>query len=243
MIRWVIRDYIDGFRWQNIKEQYKFGPGYLCFNILLLVPLISTGYDMDGRTLASFLINLPVAFALFSAMPQLMALPKMMYLCPMSRDMRREYVIKGCVIRIIVPILLGLPGIVWSLVKGMFDWICVIGILLNILLFAVIFAMGINVEAYAKKVNGRQGVSGLDDIFGFRRIASIVITLLINIIYVSAIGEETPWWVKVIPIAAILLISLPITISCMREWPAAVEQAASYESSGVMWRSNERTGR
>lgn len=244
MMRWVLLDYISVFRWRNVKEQWKYGTGSLAFYILLLQPLMSTGYGMDERTLAAFLVNLPMAFALFGAMPQLMGLPKLMYLCPLSTDMRREYLIKAGAVRIVAPVLAGLPGILWVFAKGRLDGIAVIGTLINLLLFTVVFAVWKHADDYAKKVNGhQQGTPGLDHIFGARRVLSIVVILVDNFLYVSVNGKEGKLWVNMIAVGLTLVVQLPLTISCIREWPKAIERAVSYESSGAIWSSRERTGR
>lgn len=233
MMRRVIRDYFAAFRWHKIKEENKANSLWMIIYFTFFLPLltIKTMRSWEGILIFDF-VTFPIIFCMFAEVLHPMALPKIMYLCPMSREMRRDYIVKAVFFRIAFPLTMGVLAVVILLLSGKCDWLCGIGILLNDITFCVFLGSGINTNRYGKKDENGQKTANMDSGNGIMELVMIVTTLLICLIYSSELTSDTllPVWGKAILIGVILFLSVPITIQYLKGWQKAVERAISYES-------------
>lgn len=236
MMRRVIRDYFAAFRWQKMKEENQIGSLWMIIYFTFFLPLLTLKTMRSWEGLLIFnLVTFPIMFCIFAEVLHPMVLPKMMYLCPMSREIRREYIVKAGLFRIAAPLSLGILAVVILLISGKCDWLCGIGILLNDITFCTFVGSGINTNGYRKVRENGQRIFDMDSGNGVMEIVIIVTALLMCIIYSSELTSDTPLpvWGKGILIGVVLFISVPITVHYLKGWRGAVERAISYESSYV----------
>ena len=91
MTQWVIKDYFNRLRWGSIKKSFQLGSGWIFFYFMIIIPLISGYYESRNVMLSYLLVMGPLQFCMFSSTLHSMALPKIMYLCPMDMESRRKY--------------------------------------------------------------------------------------------------------------------------------------------------------
>ena len=233
MTKRIIKDYFTAFRWSRVRETFANEQWWLFFYFLFCLPIACRYFDTRESTLAYLMVNIPFVFTLFAAPLHPAALPKLLYLCPMSKEMRKEYIVKACYIRVGFPILIGIACGIILLWQGICDWICGVGILLNLVILAVIMGSGINKNGCGKKLENGQRAMDMDTKKGIYEAACLILAFLVSLTYASILAWETSVaiWVKCLPLGVILLIQLPITLKYLSYWQESVENAAYYESS------------
>lgn len=225
----AIRNYIRAFKWQNIKETYRYGSWFSLLYMWIILPQILNGWDGE-RSVASILIIFPSIFMMFSATLYPMALPKLMYLCPMSKDMRKKYIISTCCIRTGVPILFSLIIVTVCLFMGAIDWICALGIMLNNIIFSLFLGSGTNKRGYGEIDQKGYRSIPMNTAFSICEAVIIIFCLLLTIGY-CAMDFTEPLWLKVLMLVITLLIPAPVTRYYLKFWPSSVENALCYENT------------
>lgn len=104
----VVRDYFTAFRWSNVRACMKASHWFVFVYIFICIPLfeciVSYGWKID---LVRILVPAGMAmFVVFTAPLHPVTMPKIMFLCPLSREQRREYVRKAWLFKIAVPIVM-----------------------------------------------------------------------------------------------------------------------------------------
>ena len=150
MTKRVLRDYFAAFRWQKIKESQKKGAWWTGIYFLSMCPALLQAFDNLASILLYYLIAIPLVFAMYVPTIHNMRLPKIMYLCPLNMEQRREYIIKSCAVRIIASLLINIIGVIILLACGICDWLMAISIFLNLALLSVEIGSGININGYGK---------------------------------------------------------------------------------------------
>lgn len=235
MIKWVMRDYFQAFHWKNNKERYKSNRWWMYIYFIFFLPLMSSELRTFEGWLGYILIMLPFLFTMFASVLQPMAMPKLMYLCPMSRDMRREYIRKSCYFRTMVPIIMSILVVAILLISGRCNWVYAAVILLNHSTLSVLLGSGINMNGYGKPDENGKRVVHMDTGNGIIELIVMVgamFSCFLCSCYItygmqSASAMEMQWWF----LGMELLISLPLTICYIRNWSEAVERAIQYETS------------
>lgn len=230
MFKWIVRDYFAAFRWGNIKEAMKNGGVFLIIYWGCLLPSIAGFIERKEYLLTYVLIIVPTAFTALSGKLHSMNLSKVMYLCPIGRKERREYIVKSCYFRIGLTAMVSILAVLILVCVGLCDWVTSIGLMFNGIVFALLMC-GIEKkksitekEPYPPIEMNRQGVIEVVDVF-FTLISSYGIACLLC--------WDTPvsWWVKYIFLGIALVVQLPLTIAYLTYWKKAVEEATDYESS------------
>lgn len=107
MLRKVLEDYRDGFRWSRFKETYHYGMLWIYLYLLCFFPII---LDMNEKTelLARYYaMALPLLFGVYSLAAVPIRLPKQMFLCPMNEAEREKYAKTLFMVRLLGPVLFG----------------------------------------------------------------------------------------------------------------------------------------
>ena len=118
MLRKVLEDYRDGFRWSRFKETYNFNMLWLYIYFLTLFPVI---LDMNEKTevLARYYtVALPTLFGIYSLSAIPIRLPKQMFLCPMNEAEREKYAKTLFMVRLLGPVLFGVVTYSVSAIAG-----------------------------------------------------------------------------------------------------------------------------
>lgn len=234
MMELALRNYIRAFKWQNVKDSYHNGGWFTLIYLLIVLPLImALNYKENGVyvDIIMFLIIFPFVFSMFTSVLYPMRLAKHMYLCPMSREMRKDYIIKACIIRTLVPIFMTLVIVVSLLALGATDWISALGMFLNSAIFSVFFGSGTNMNGYGSIDEKGQRSIPMDSFFSLMEAVIVFFCLMICCGHGACSPVTVNPILKLLLIGATLVIALPATISYLKYWPSAVENALSYETS------------
>lgn len=232
MWKWVVRDYFAAFRWEKSKEWLKNSNGWwLILYFGFLFPVCFNMWSSDKLFGVYFVMVLPIMFSAFSTAVHPMGLPKVMYLCPMEREIRREYIAKSYLFRMLVVVLLEVLVVTLLMLLGMADIVTACVIVANSIFWAI-----------ANSGLGHQWV----DMLTRERLKSVTPYALGNLatglLMLSAFSQlglvcvicwDNPvaWWVKWIFVAVALVIQLPLAIKLLQNWDIAINRAASYEAS------------
>lgn len=230
MFKWIVRDYFAAFRWENIKEILKNGGLFVAIYLCGFIPVTGGFTEKKEYLLTYVLIAVPLAFISLSGKLHSIKLPKVMFLCPIDRNVRREYIVKSCCFRIGLHVAINALAILILVCMGLCDWVSSIVLELNSA-FLTLFMLGVK-----KRKN-----SVYRDPFPSTEITKESIVGILNVFFViiSSSGVacmlcwDTPvaWWVKYIFLSIALVVQLPLTIAYMTYWKKAVEEAVDYESS------------
>lgn len=229
MMQLAIRNYIRAFRWQNVKESYNNGGWFTLLYLAVFCPILFNDFQIGSGTLTDILLLFPNIYVMFTSVLYPMTLPKIMYLCPMSKEMRKDYILKACFVRTIVPVAMNIIVVIILLSNRFINPVCAIGVFLNNLIFSVFLGSGTNMKGYGKIDEKGQRSMSIDDGFSLKEFLIVFCNMILCVAY-GSIGPLDAPWVSLLFIGITLLIPLPVTISYLKYWPSAVENALSYES-------------
>ena len=241
MWKLVITDYFKAFNWEKMKEKRV---GLMIVYFTSLMPLSCGAYLKVESAIQYYLFVLPVAFAILSSSIHHMGLPKMMHLCPINKETKREYVLKAMIFRIVFTSLLG--GILLLVLSCVFikDWIWG-GILIynHISLCILLCGFDGNYLTNGNSSNKSRESSGTKENRSMNRnIMTTVDFLLISmsdffifILLVVAEGLNEAWWLKCILAGGVILLQIPLTICFLSTWKEEVEKAIDYEKSSQIY--------
>lgn len=231
MTQKVIRDYFAAFRWGKIKETYKNYGWWSHVYFLTGTPLILGVYRDIRTVMMYYFLAVPVVFTLSVSVLQPMKLPKLMYLCPMSRKERKEYIIKSCIFRITVPIIVDILGAISLLLFGLCNPIMAAGILLSNIIFSVVFCSGINENGYGRLTEKGNRVIDIDTREHFLEMWILVVEVLMVAISYALTREDfdNTLLAKCLCIGGTVLIELPLAIAYLRHWKDAINRTMNYE--------------
>ena len=229
----MIQDYFKAFRWKKIVESYKQGGWWIFIYWLFVWPAIFHLYELAEDALTFFMIGLPIVFAMFAAPLHSLTLPKLMYLCPMSRQERRSYIVRASYIRMLCPSILGLLGIVVLMLTGLCDVLCAVGILLNCVSFSVLLGTEVSKCGYGCINEKGQRTLDMESRRGITEGILMILGFGMGLFYFCILRWETSVGlaVKWLALGITLLVQLPVTIRYMKYWKEAVEYAEWYEGS------------
>ncbi len=239
MLSWVLKDYFAALRWSNVKKSFWswwWGIQFLVMSIFLQV------FDSTDETeTALYLcVMIPILFCMLMETLHKTLLPKMIYLCPMSAQERKKYILISCGVRIAIPTFVGMVGALILLVCGMVDWIYSVGVIFNITALSICMGACLYVNGPSKW--GENGT--LTSSVGVLEIFILIVTLITGILYASWEGALGAYmWLKVVFLVVQLLVMVPMIVSYLKKWQKSTEQALLYENSGALYKEKQRTGR
>ena len=222
----IIREYFAAFRWRRIKESYRGSNWWFFIYMLVVVPMIFTGGISESwqNVLAFYSLIVPIMFHLFTVPLHPFSLPKMMYLCPMTKDERRAYLTRTYSVKVLVSFLAALLGAVGLMAAGGYDiFLTVIAFVLSIL---IIFATSLQTGAVG---NGAAWSTSKDRwetvtliFFLFQAV------ILANEVATKEMCSQTE---KIVYLGILLFIDLPLTLKILSFWNETVERMMYYEKS------------
>lgn len=230
MTKRVLRDYFATFRWQKIKESHKTGSWWPGIYFLSVCPALLHVFDDYESILLYYLITIPLVFSMFVPTMHNMRLPKLMYLCPLNTEQRREYIVKSGAVRIIMSVLLDIIGVSILLACGICDWLMAISIFLNLALLSVAIGSGININGYGKITD--KGYRVIDP-KNKKELLEMWVCLVALLTFLAQYGivsyEGKSLLLRIIAIGLPLVVLLPPTIAYLRFWKQAVADNMTYE--------------
>lgn len=116
----IMHDYINSFRWSNIKKAYRGGNDMAVFWIgySMAIPIFTN--MPEENLLHMYVAMIFIGLTMLNATVVSLRLPKLLYLCPMSQEERLTYLRGKMIAKLTVPTVAGiLLAAVWTLVKHM----------------------------------------------------------------------------------------------------------------------------
>lgn len=92
MLRKVLEEYRDGFRWSRFKETYHYTMLWYYLYLFCFFPIILNINEETVKLGAYYLTMLPVMLGMYTVAAIPIRLPKQMFLCPMTQAERKKYV-------------------------------------------------------------------------------------------------------------------------------------------------------
>lgn len=235
----VVRDYFLSFHIGRLKEAYKNGSWW----IFLYFPVVTLTWfngDAEGpvHLPEKYAALLPMLFAIFQAPLVRIALPKMMYLCPMDEKSRLEYVRKLYWFKVAVPVLLALVATACAMLFGE----------LSLPAAALILAETVLLTLDTSILSGIMGISNMGGAQNSRKTpkrysvlsgcetagVGIGMLMMFALMGISSYGIgigglET--WELICFLVVLVGIQLPLTVKIMTYLKPAFADALNYERS------------
>lgn len=108
MIKMVLKDYREGFRWSRLQKTYQFNMIWTYVYFLTIFPILMRLNEKSGRIVRYYAFAFPLLFGLYTLSAIPIRLPKQMFLCPLSGGERISYVKTLFMVRLIIPVVLGM---------------------------------------------------------------------------------------------------------------------------------------
>ncbi len=230
MWKWVVRDYFAAFRWEKLKESLK-GWGWMLIYFLCLWPALFDVYDSKQGALCYYVISVPFLLAIVSGSLHPIRLPKIMYLCPLTKEERKDYIRYSTIFCVVMNVLLGIIAVV-ILLGAKIVGLKIAGVLL--------WNMGITTLVFcgiAKKKAPNANPSVLEQASASGKVAGAInflISLSTTLVIIAIFCEEEQsmaGWAEWIFVGIVVLIQIPLMISMLKARRADMEDVASYERS------------
>ena len=230
MTKQVVKDYFLAFRWGNFKERVA-NFLYMVVYFSVILPCIAGFFEKWEYALVYCLMLIPTIHMLNSGAIHIMKMPKMMYMVPLTQDMKREYIIKAAMFRICFCSFLGMICTLPLVLLGLCGIITYVIIVYDYVTFALLLC-GMN-ERYGieerdawqeTKSDCRGLIQGIDIVITVFSLFGIACMLCSDVKLFPVVAN----WLSAIPA---ILFQLPLTIKHMSYWNTAVEKALSYERS------------
>ncbi len=209
----IIKDYFGAFRWSNFKTKVA-NLAYMVVYFTSILPVLGGFFEKAEYALIYFMIAIPIIHIMNSSCIHTMKLPKLMYMVPLSQEMKREYIVKSTIFRICFCTGLGV--------------ICALPILLldlcNIVTFFLIIYNALTLALLLCGMTERSSIKVVNMCVTFISIFLIACMLCMD---VKLMTKEVP----LLFLIPAVLIQLPLTIKHMSYWNTAVDKAMSYEAS------------
>jgi len=234
MWKWAIKDYFGRFRWQVIREKYKKGGWWVYLYFMTVIPMVGHMFERKEQLLTYYLMNVPILFCIFAASLHSIALPKMMYLCPMSTAMRKKYIKAATIMHICVPMLIGMCGACTLLLLDICDPVLIVGAAINIvgMVFAMSTGSGLRLtETAEKRQNAEREGENHTENWGLE-LAGLIAAMIADMFFVFMMewkDVRAIRWLGGTMTAGCLLIQGAIMVKFFYNWNSGLEQAIQFE--------------
>lgn len=237
MLKKVIADYADGFRWSRVKEMYNFSTAWIYIYMLTLFPILINIDEAVEKIVWYYLGVLPVLLGLFSMTSIPLCLPKQMFLCPLTIRERKRYIAELFMVRFLVPTLTGAVSGLVLLCMG-FGTLRQVGFYL-LGLFSYMFCGSITTwpgSVWNQADNGMKRIKnpaykGLRVISGIGMVSGIIgVFLQLDIWNSGTRGYSTAGWIAILIFSAIQII---FDLLMLRYIDPLLEMGISYEDTYV----------
>ena len=141
MLRKVLEDYKEGFRWSRFKETYHYTMLWYYLYLFCFFPIILKLNESTEKIVGYYLCMVPLMFGMYSVAAIPIRLPKQMFLCPLTKEERKKYVNLLFWVRYLGTVI---PGAIAYVVAGILNWIPIVMLPVQLLgLFACVLCASI----------------------------------------------------------------------------------------------------
>lgn len=221
MLRKIAVDYFRAYSRRGIKEMWKTNTGGFAGMIGMIYPLIVVLFQMESNEkIICLFVYLPMLYIPFSVYMHPVGLCKMMYLCPMEADERRQYIRSSYRFGVFVRMSVAAIGVGMVMMLYDCDMIAVAEILLNDLVLSLLIpSEKSSVEGYGSIHKETVGM-----------ICMIVVSMLSNFILALAVADKDPGKATLIILAGIFFLQIPLSIGYQKYVRSELEAAVYYEN-------------
>lgn len=216
----IAGDYFRAYSWRGVKEMWKtVAVGFFGMINSLIVFFFQMSSD---EKIACLLVYLPMLYILVSVYMHPVGLSKMMYLCPMEADGRRQYICGSYRFRILVHMSVAVIGLGILMIFYDCDMIAVAEILVNDLVLSLLIPSG-------EKTDEKYGSIQKETVC---MICMIVVSILSNFMLSLAVTDKEAGKVidSIIFFICIVFIQMPLSIAYQKYVRSELEAAVYYES-------------
>ncbi len=224
MLKNIVRQYMQAYKWSRLAEQFKKVPQVINFPVWFLFIMME---DLIAGSLRQciiiFLMFLPMLHAYFSGVMHSVRLNKMMYLCPMDSAGRRNFIYQSYYFRICFPMGLALAGILAMIPLIHLNGLLVVGILCNDFIISTMLP-------WEKTGENQWDITkeALYKVF-IIYIAGICNVILTSILIYGGTGPGFASEGAILFLGIMLLIQIPLCIRYRRFIKTELENAVEYE--------------
>lgn len=233
----VVRDYFMAFCWSNIKASFNLYLFIIYAYLFGCLPVLNSGIIAREKVnlLRLTVISGLAMFIVLVAVVHPVAMPKIMFLCPLSRAQRREYIRKAWLLKIAVPITMSVILMSALIACGQIDFFG------GIQITAAMGVLAISTSTVGQRDAGKQTPGKerrniwemtKDGWIVAAMIASSMITAILLSIY-SADDVMINATEKIVIAAGCAIVELPLTIQVLRRIVPKLTAFADYEGSSA----------
>ncbi len=212
---------------KEIVKDY-FGEFYRGFKLarLGLLAYIAIGsiyYNWTELKYASFLMGLPILYAIFSGAFHLVSLPFMMYLIPYNQKMREAYIQKMLVVKMAIPLGFALlcDGIAFLLGE-----VSIYAFILQLLsVFCISYICGTLNDGTINATEKKAAYGGMQDFIGVMLMMSYVGGTIMAIVCMGHINKIE----FLVILSFLFVIFCPIMLAIHKRWKQIRANFANYE--------------
>ncbi|MDE7477938.1 MAG: hypothetical protein K2M91_08305 [Lachnospiraceae bacterium] len=223
MTKYIIQDFFGAFRISSFRQNkafYQFVYGSLYISIYLVCISIIHAWESNFSwrdVMVQLSVFMPMILSYCSAGMHPVQPAKILYLCPMNPQERRNYIYGSYYFRVGIHMLIAILGLCVVVLNTQCDIYCFVQILFNHVVVAVLVDMGHQSGGVSDIVIGKI-------IFIIALVSTLV---LLNAIVDSVVVE--PAWVKVILFVVYAIVQLPLTICYVKHIRKVLQAAVSFE--------------
>lgn len=217
----IVKDYFGVYKMSRLKERKTDGLFFLAYFIAMPVLIgVSGNVNFRWEYAAGIIgILLPMGLLCVDALFHSPALNKMMYLCPMSRDERKQYIYNLYYFGVAIRMLIFLMGVCIIIPFSHCDIFSAVLILLNDSLIAILVSC-------EKKREG--DVVNKEIVLQTWLMASALIS---NIVETAVVADELPdFIVKLALLGIFVIVQLPMAVKYGRYVKQRLNDAVYYET-------------
>lgn len=224
MTKNILQEYFAAFRWGRIRECYKGNNLWFFIYSITFLPFSLMGVNRSKENLAVyFLLMLPVLFHLLVLPLHPVRLPKIMYLCPMSREERRNYLKRTLEVKTGISVLIQLLAFALLFFAGRYSSF--------LLLLALFLGIMIILEtAMQERTVGSTGT--LTTAWEWWETGTLIVYVMEYWVLLSRIlwAEPCSSTEKILYPLILLAVDLPLLLKVLSFWKEKLETRISYEN-------------
>lgn len=219
MYKIVARDYVRNFGRRKLD--------YMTYLVLIatLVPLNAVHSSHISFGEINWMAGAPVILVFFDGLFHTISLTSMMYLVPLSKEQREEYIQKMCLVRMLVPVAFTL---LWDIAAWCMSQFSLYVFLTQLL--CVIIGAYLNATLAEGGQGAYQTRTAFGDLRGFVaaiRVACALAMWAVGVLCMYEIGRVA----FCVTAGILLVVFLPIMAAVHKRWPAIRANFADYEKA------------
>ena len=215
------------FQLQNIA--FNLPGGYICGLVgqngagkTTLLHLLLGLYNSADKIGIWTAITLPMLSIFLSGTLHPIGLPKMMYLCPMSMEERREYIIKSFVFKMMLHAFFAIVSTLFLILCSESDGIAMLSILFNELVFSLLFSVVRRGGVLERSKEAEWGDA--------LRVLLVLVNLILAVVWLLVLIYDPSATAEYIILGVMFLLEVPMLFQYLKYVKMDLQSAVEYEN-------------